>query len=514
MKTNISILFIILVSLISACVSADNKKSNSLWISADNKLVDAPNIATKTIELNSTPTSVLVFSGKKNETVTVNLPAISENYKGVKIEAVITSFNSNSSAKFEDVYQAIAYQIDSKTKKEINKTTFPPTRTFLSSKPFQQRVIELDSCYQAEKGLPIILKITRKCDDPADTFQAPTALVGMKITPVKDLPTPIVVEGSKGYNSWSMIQALDGKLICLYSRGSAHSIGEGKRGAYVRVSTDGGKTWSEEATVCNDPTLGEVPIGKGLDENGDALFWIRDQKLKYRAHNLYRTKDGVKFEKIATLIPDPMPMQITDIFHVPNVGLMSIWFTGNYGKDAKNAWGTFVSKDNGKTWTQTVVEKDLPHKQWNTEQSAVYLGDGKILAIARIEYGGNSTERAQFQLESRDYGKTWTRTQTNITDVLISTPSLIFDKKTGLIYNYYYQRGRGMLKRRIVKADEIFGNPLGWSKPEIVAFASAIGYDAGNVNATTQNGKHYLTYYSGDRKNTVILVSEDKPVKK
>ena len=35
-----------------------------------------------------------------------------------------------------------------------------------------------------------------------------------------------VVENAPGYNAWPMIQAVDGKLICTYSRGSGHSIGE------------------------------------------------------------------------------------------------------------------------------------------------------------------------------------------------------------------------------------------------------------------------------------------------
>ena len=37
-----------------------------------------------------------------------------------------------------------------------------------------------------------------------------------------------VVENSPGYNAWPMIQAVDGRLICTYSRGSGHSIGEGR----------------------------------------------------------------------------------------------------------------------------------------------------------------------------------------------------------------------------------------------------------------------------------------------
>ena len=65
------------------------------------------------------------------------------------------------------------------------------------------------------------------------------------------------------------------------------------------------------------------------------------------------------------------------------------------------------------------------------------------------------------------------------------------------------------------EADKIFGNPLAWPDPEIVAFASAIGYDAGNVNATGIGDVHYLAYYSGDSKNTSVVVSAAKaPVKK
>ena len=193
---------------------------------------------------------------------------------------------------------------------------------------------------------------------------------------------------------------------------------------------------------------------------------------------------------------------------------MAIWFTGNYGENALNSWGTLVSKDNGKTWTQKTVESGLDRKNWNTEQSAAYIGNGRILAIARIEHSADSTERAQFQLESRDYGKTWTRERTNIGDIFISTPSIVYDEKTGLVSNYYYQRARGMLKRRVASADRIFGNPLAWPNPEIVAFASAVGYDAGNVNATVVGDTHYLAYYSGDSKNASIVVSSAKAPQK
>ena len=98
------------------------------------------------------------------------------------------------------------------------------------------------------------------------------------------------------------------------------------------------------------------------------------------------------------------------------------------------------SHDNGKTWTQNVIESGLPKAEWPTEPAAVPLGNGRILVIARTESSENSTARAQFQIESRDAGKTWTRARTNIGDVSLSTPSLILDPETGLLSNYYYHR--------------------------------------------------------------------------
>lgn len=114
------------------------------------------------------------------------------------------------------------------------------------------------------------------------------------------------------------------------------------------------------------------------------------------------------------------------------------------GNKPTNAWGTVTSDDDGATWTQTTVEADLPKHQWPTEPSAVYLGEGKILVIARTETGPT-----QWQIVSTDSGATWKRAPTNIGDVAGSTPSLILDaKKPGLLSNCYYYRGKGFLRRR------------------------------------------------------------------
>ncbi len=322
----------------------------------------------------------------------------------------------------------------------------------------------------------------------------------------KNCAKTYIVQDVDGYNSWPMIQALGNKLVCVYSRGTAHDIGQDARAVYARTSTDNGRTWTEETVVANTLGYGESAIGKGLDGNGNMLLWVRRIGKEWN-HDLYRSKDGVKFERIATLRPSPMPMQITDVFVVPKVGLMALWFGENYTERKDKSWGTLVSRDNGKTWEQHIVESGLGKDEWPTEPSAVYLGKGRILAIARTELGDDNKEKSQFQMTSTDYEKTWQKAKTNINDILASTPSLVFDTKTGLLSNYYFYRGKGLLKRRIVNPNVVFNNPKAWPEPELVAKGSASTWDAGNANATAMKGMHYIAFYSGKDPDTSILVS-------
>ena len=320
-----------------------------------------------------------------------------------------------------------------------------------------------------------------------------------------------IVQEACGYNSWPMIQAVNGRLCCAYSRGAAHSIGEGRRGVWTRVSSDGGTTWSAESLVADNPDVGEVTVGKGLDADGAMLLWVRSWG-KDRHHDLYRSTDGIRFKKIASPKLDPVPMQICDVFAVPEVGLMSLWFSEGYRADADRSWGTLTSADGGRTWTRTTVESGLAREDWPTEPSGVSLGGGRILVVARSE----GAARHQFQMMSTDAGKTWRKYRTNINDVAESTPSLVFDPKTGLVSNYYYQRGARKLKCRVAEAAAIFDHPTAWPPP-VVHFEGkeARAFDAGNVNATELNGMHYVATYTGTTSDTaVVVVTVPAPARK
>lgn len=349
----------------------------------------------------------------------------------------------------------------------------------------------------ADAGLTAALAAIRR---EAAALDVPVVLAG-------EYPA-YTVDARPGYNSWPMIQAIGDTLVCTYSRGTKHDIFQGVRKVLACRSTDGGRTWSGPVAVADDPAYGEVTIGKGLDADGAMLLWVRCYGGPKPHHDLYRTTDGVRFEKIATPSLSPLPMQITDVFAVPGKGLVSLWFAGNYrDDDRRKSWGMLTSADNGRTWVQRTVEKDLAKDDWPTEPSAVYLGDGKILVVARSErYAPDKA--LQFQITSTDGGETWTRAKTNIRDVMASTPSLILDPATGLLSNYYYERGKGGLKRRVVKPEDVFDRPTAWPEPQIVARGSDSPWDSGNASAVALGKKtHAVAFYSGKGANTVVLVA-------
>ena len=460
--------------------------------------------------MSSGATQIPVWSlsgGTVGQSVAGLVPGLPRGCAAVKVEIVVTTTDAATSPSDEDVYRCHLSQMAEGSAFTSRYVLGTPVRTALPAAPFFTRTIVLESYYPAEPDEPLWVRIQREPDDPADTFTRPTGLAMVKVTPLDALAKPHVVQNVRGYNSWPMIQAIGERLVCVYSRGTAHSIGEDARAVYARTSTDNGKTWTMETVVANTPGAGEVAVGKGLDATGAMLLWVRRIGKEW-SHDLYRTTDGVTFARMATPKLAVTPMQVSDVFAVPTVGLMALWFAGDYRDDGpSHAWGTLTSRDNGATWTQTVIESGLTKPQWPTEPSAVYLDKGRILAIARTELGDATSARAQFQMVSSDYGVTWTRKQTNIGDVTASTPSLILDAKTGLLSNYYYQRGRGILRRRVVDPDRVFGNPLNWPASEAVAAGSQIAFDAGNVNATAIGSTHCLSFYSGAAPDTSIRVS-------
>ena len=314
------------------------------------------------------------------------------------------------------------------------------------------------------------------------------------------------VESSPGYNCWPMIGKTGNRLVCMYTAGKYHDPSEKGRSVYAKYSDDGGKTWSDRKLVFKGAACGASPIGKGVDECGAALFWVRRLGIEPRMA-LYRTRNGIDFELVSTPEMKTPAMQITDIFRTPT-GLMCLWFSDDYSRNHTNkCWWAMASVDEGRSWEQHVIERDLALGDWPTEPSVAVLGGGRLLGIARSEGG----KGAQFQIVSEDWGKTWKRFRTNIDDVLDSTPSLIYDEKSGIVFNYYFQRGAGVLKCRRAKAATVWTDPSAWGEPEIIAYGEKNRpFDSGNANAIAFGEENLIAFYAGDEKNCRVVVSHHK----
>lgn len=443
--------------------------------------------------------------GQVGQSVAAITPPLPADCAGVRVELLVLNEESSANDSFTDVYRAHLAQIIPGQAINAGETVGKPVRSRLAAKPGLVRTIVLEGYRIVVPGAPLAVRIQREPDDPGDTYTRPAGLIAVNVTPLAAPPKPLLVEGRPGYNSWPMIAAIGNKLVCTYSRGSAHTINEGVRDAYARTSMDGGRTWTPEVCFAADPKVGEVMIGKGRDASGAALFWVRCCGPKSH-HDLYRTADGVTFERIATPTLSPYPMQITDIFSTKR-GLMCLWFATNYSEKGPHHWGTLASADNGHTWVQKTVETLDRKGELPTEPCVLPLADGRLFGLARTEGGGDSLA-SEFQLTSLDGGETWKKERTNIRDVMASTPSLVYDAQKGTVSAYYYERGRRVIKRRTTRVADVFDNPLAWPAPEgVVLGDEERPHDAGNVNAIALGGTHYLSYYSGTKTDTAVYVA-------
>lgn len=512
MRTSFSLLTLLAFSLVADAADAPSgsaaaHRAASRWptigLNANQMSIATGQPSLVVMSKGSTHIPVWSLSGgTAGQSVAGVVTGLPQDCAAVKVEIVVITNEETTSATFDDVYRVHLSQLAEDADITEHYTLGTPVCTALPAAPFVSRHIVLESHYAVDPAAPLWLRIQREPGDPRDTFTRPTGLAMVLVTPQAALAPALVVQEAKGYNSWPMLQALGDKLVCMYSRGSGHTIGEDARAVYARTSTDGGKSWTKETIVADTPGYGEVEVGKGIDAHGALLLWVRRIGKGEWQHDLYRSTDGVDFTRIATPKLEVRPMQITDVFAVPEVGLMALWFAGDYGDKPTNAWGTLTSSDNGITWVQTPIETGLAKADWPTEPAAVYLGGGKILAIGRTEVGP-----AQFQLTSTDHGKTWKRRTTNISDIHASTPSLILDAKTGLVSNYHYHRGAGVLRRRVVDPTRVFDHPDRWPAPEPIAIGSRVTFDAGNANATVIGHTHYISFYSGKAPDTGVFVS-------
>lgn len=303
------------------------------------------------------------------------------------------------------------------------------------------------------------------------------------------------VSTDDGYNAFPFIGVVKDKLVCVYSVGKNHTDNTSVD-IFAKTSPNG-VIWSKAKKIISTENVRDTITGLGHDSLGIIYFWNRKGTSVNAdcSFDLYKTSDGIVFTKKSSPVFDIKPSHIGDALHIPTVGVISFY---NTYRATRNSYGYVLTKDGGETWSQIEIASPTTQSDTPTEIYGVYIGDGKIIALGRSE-----DSAAMFQIQSNDYGKTWETKKTNITDVYLSTPTLIYGDD-GYITVYYYNRADGKLKKRRAIASTVFENPSSWGEPSNIA-SGAVGQDAGNANSVKFNGNNIIAYYSGTDTETSVI---------
>jgi hypothetical protein len=410
---------------------------------------------------------------------------------GVKIEAIIAGSGSDASASNCSLRAVVTPMKPglswSATQWFGNPNVTPMPFTHSQRSKVLEAYVPLD-----DSTLPLAVRVTRESADQFDAWGASVNLAGVKVTPVAAPPNPETVVTTDAYNAWPMTWSLpSGKLVCAYSKRTIHGQPDSTSSVVMRTSVDDGVTWSAESTIRDNPSFDDSTVGRGYDSTGRMLLWVRTSTGN--GFELYRSADeGGTWVSISSPVMPHPTIQITDVFSVPTVGLMSFWM----GFTDQRRWGIVTSADDGLTWSATTVEATATtDANWPTEISGAYIGGGKIIAIGRSELADGSSNASFYQLTSADYGATWSRNRTNITDIYKSTPSVIWDGTT--LHLYYYRRLWGTLLKRKVDdpGNTVWGAPRTWPDASIVAIGGRTNQDDGNVNAVAHDDGHKVFWY-------------------
>ena len=298
------------------------------------------------------------------------------------------------------------------------------------------------------------------------------------------------------YSAWPFIGLSDDKLVCIYTVADQHVAT--KSGLYMKSSSDG-VNWSDGVEIFKDKTGVKGITGIGYDNDGNMLLWYRSGSpaVATTTFELFKI-DGDNITLVSKPDINVKGGHIGNIVRTPNNELWAFYNT--YGDF--RSWGYVKSADNGLTWEQVEVEKDIYKATCPAELECAFISDDKIIVLGRKDVADATV--AMFQLESSDNGKTWAKKYTNIFDAYGSSPSVIFDRETGKICLYYFARDFGDLRQRIVNVEDVWDNPLNWSKPEVITSESASGVDTGNVKTVLYKGNHICAYYAGTSTTTGI----------
>jgi hypothetical protein len=171
-----------------------------------------------------------------------------------------------------------------------------------------------------------------------------------------------------------------------------------------------------------------------------------------------------------------------------------------YTDSSLNRVSVLKSDDNGTTWVNAY---DLPFgdaARHPSENEIVYLGNNKLLALARNDIISSSEGRL-IQSVSSDNGETWTPwAESNLgSNTYTNAPSMVYDSETNKIIVLYFDRLSVGFYYAINSPDDVFNNSVGWKSHVLTGGGGA--YLNNPTITNMSSGKYMLFYDYGIRPN-------------
>ena len=290
---------------------------------------------------------------------------------------------------------------------------------------------------------------------------------------------------SNGYLCWPIIGVFKGKIVCMYTNANQHEAT--RANPYFMLSSNG-VVWNSPKNMVPLQTKRIDITCCGNDSQGNLLAWVRF--ASFSDHRVMRY-DGVSWVEISKPTLPFTGGHSSNIFDVD--GKLMCFYNAYYA-----SFGVLISEDDGETWTQIEISNGYISTTMPCEISGVYLGDGKILAIARRDGGGQK----MLQLQSSDSGATWTLADTNIV-TNGNTPSLLIDENNDISF-YYFDRAVGRICLFNKNLSEVWSNPTAWGSPTVLL--SGLETDGGNIHTIKYKGSEISFFYTGGAIDNGIYV--------
>lgn len=325
------------------------------------------------------------------------------------------------------------------------------------------------------------------------------------------ITNPVISYKTVDHNSEGFLVTLDSTVFHFFRQDSSiygNHIGNTGR-IVMRTSNDNGDTWTNPITIFNSP-YDDRNIHGGITEDGRIIVTFRKFDAPTTTHIeycfMYSDDKGQTWDGPFTVATEGVSSGTNQIFGNNNIGYYNCILSSKYC-ELRHSW-------DGSNWDSIVYIWDyrLTNQYKISEASFAYLGYGVIIGLFRNE--SNIFGENYYQVESYDYGKTWTEpTLTNIANGLFCPSPWIFYEpvyndiwviaidRRGNFPNYSHEHDSIWLYK--VSPDEILGNPrdyypfLVFPRPN-PSFYRTYGYPA---STKTPDGNYLVIFTESEFRN-------------